>query len=124
MSKFPPGTTFTANNETEGFMCIEMKTQRPWTYQTDLFGVLGTVYTLLFQNYMLVTYNGQLWQPAKFNLHRIYKSRLWAEMFTELLNIESCDRIPSVCDWREKFEAEFSVKEYSKEYKRINNMMK
>jgi len=33
MSKFPPGTTFTANNETEGFMCIEMKTQRPWTYQ-------------------------------------------------------------------------------------------
>jgi len=59
-----------------------------------------------------------------FLLSRIYKSRLWAEMFTELLNIESCDRIPSVCDWREKFEAEFSVKEYSKEYKRINNMMK
>ena len=33
MRRFPDGTTFTASNETEGFICIEMKTGAPWTYQ-------------------------------------------------------------------------------------------
>ena len=50
MSKFPKGTTFTANNETDGFMCIEMKTERPWTYQVIiylLYGVSGWLLVLV-----------------------------------------------------------------------------
>ena len=35
MTFFPPGTTFTAKVNTSGFQCIEMKTNRPWTYQVS-----------------------------------------------------------------------------------------
>ena len=33
MTKYPPNTTFTAKVNTKCFQCIEMKTNRPWTYQ-------------------------------------------------------------------------------------------
>ena len=33
MTKYPPGTTFMAKVTTKCFQCIEMKTNRPWTYQ-------------------------------------------------------------------------------------------
>lgn len=33
MTKYPPNTTFMAKVNTKCFQCIEMKTNRPWTYQ-------------------------------------------------------------------------------------------
>ena len=33
MTMFVPGTTFKVKVETDSFQCIEMKTDRPWTYQ-------------------------------------------------------------------------------------------
>ena len=33
MKMFPANTTFTAKVTTSGFQCIEMLTNRPWTYQ-------------------------------------------------------------------------------------------
>ena len=33
MTKYHPGTTFMAKVNTKCFQCIEMKTNRPWTYQ-------------------------------------------------------------------------------------------
>lgn len=33
MKKYPAGTTFLTKVNTECFQCIEMKTNRPWTYQ-------------------------------------------------------------------------------------------
>ena len=36
MSKYPKGTTFMAKVKTSGFQCIEMQTDRPWTYQVQL----------------------------------------------------------------------------------------
>lgn len=36
MDLFPRGTTFTAKVTTSGFQCIEMKTNRPWTFQVLL----------------------------------------------------------------------------------------
>ena len=56
MRQYKPGTTFTASVDTSGFQCIEMKTHQPWTYQTDLFGVAGTLYVLIFQKYMQIAY--------------------------------------------------------------------
>lgn len=35
MSKYPKGTTFMAKVKTSGFQCIEMQTDRPWTYQVQ-----------------------------------------------------------------------------------------
>ena len=37
MSLFPPGTTFQRNVKTDGFSCVEMQTNRPWTYQVSLY---------------------------------------------------------------------------------------
>ena len=33
MTQFSPDTTFMAKVKTDGFQCIEMTTDRPWTYQ-------------------------------------------------------------------------------------------
>ena len=33
MTRYPPGTTFLAKVKTSSFKCIEMQTDRPWTYQ-------------------------------------------------------------------------------------------
>ena len=35
MTKYPPNTTFMAKVTTKCFQCIEMKTNRPWTYQVN-----------------------------------------------------------------------------------------
>ncbi len=35
MDMFPPNTTFTATVNTSGFSCVEMNTNRPWTYQVS-----------------------------------------------------------------------------------------
>ena len=35
LDMFPQGTTFTAKVDTSGFQCIEMMTNRPWTYQVN-----------------------------------------------------------------------------------------
>ncbi|XP_067943218.1 mitotic checkpoint serine/threonine-protein kinase BUB1-like [Watersipora subatra] len=131
ISKFPAGTTFTANNETEGFICVEMKTDRPWTYQTDLFGVLGTVYTMLFASYMKVNYDssndkwtaGKVFGTARHS--RYYSSKLWEKMFDEFLNIPSCDEIPDVSLWRERFEDEFAemTRAYSCAAATINSLI-
>lgn len=48
------GQTFTGKAGTSSFECCEMLDGRPWTYQTDLFGLLGTVHVLLIGKYMNV----------------------------------------------------------------------
>lgn len=58
MTLFPKGTSFTAKCMTSGFQCTEMKSGRPWNYQTDYFGIAGTVYCMIFGTYMQVTQEG------------------------------------------------------------------
>lgn len=40
--------------QTDGFTCAEMKENRPWSYQTDIFCIAGTVHVMLFGEYMQV----------------------------------------------------------------------
>ncbi|XP_022241979.1 mitotic checkpoint serine/threonine-protein kinase BUB1-like isoform X2 [Limulus polyphemus] len=96
LNLFPPGTTFTIRVNTEGFQCVEMKENRPWTFQTDWYGVLGSVHTLLFGEYMNVqkAKNG-VWSIIK-KFKRYWQTDLWEELFTTFLNIPSCDKIPSI----------------------------
>lgn len=35
MKMFPPGTSFRTAVETDGFVCTEMQSGRPWTYQVE-----------------------------------------------------------------------------------------
>lgn len=38
--------------QTDGFTCSEMLEGRPWSYQTDIFCIAGTVHVMLFGEYM------------------------------------------------------------------------
>ncbi len=104
MKMFPKGTTFTSKVKTANFTCIEMKTNRPWTYQTDLFCLLGTIHVLVFQKYMNCSSKN-----GTFSMHNVFKrtwkSRdLWSRLFHDLLNIPSCDELPDLSVYIAAFE--------------------
>ncbi|KAL6072987.1 Mitotic checkpoint serine/threonine-protein kinase BUB1 [Balamuthia mandrillaris] len=50
---YPAGTRFTGDH-VEEFKCLEMREGKPWTYQVDLFGLLGIIHCLLHGSYMEV----------------------------------------------------------------------
>ncbi|XP_054006125.1 uncharacterized protein LOC128891020 [Hylaeus anthracinus] len=103
MSLLPEKTTFTQVIKTEDFTCIEMQTGRPWTYQTDLYCLAATSHCLLFGNYMRVSNIGGHWSITT-KLPRYMKRTLWEKFFTELLNIESCDKMPDLSSLRNMME--------------------
>lgn len=43
---------FVQRIETDGFTCIEMQEGRPWSYQTDIFCIAGTIHVMLLGEYM------------------------------------------------------------------------
>lgn len=95
MELFPEGTAFTAKCLTSGFQCTEMLSGKPWNYQTDYFGIAGTVYCMLFGTYMQVTNEGGVWKTnAAFR--RNPHSDLWLELFHTLLNTPDCGSPPSL----------------------------
>ena len=49
MNFFSPDTTFTAKVTTSGFQCIEMITNRPWTYQVfDAYCLCNTLWLVTY----------------------------------------------------------------------------
>lgn len=96
MCQLPPGTTFTRVVETDGFACTEMRDGRPWTYQTDWYGLLSCLHVLLFGEYMEVEKlsNGAWGIQKKFK--RYWQQDLWSRIFSTLLNIPSCMEQPDV----------------------------
>ncbi|KAL0113098.1 hypothetical protein PUN28_012366 [Cardiocondyla obscurior] len=103
MKLLPENTTFTQVIKTEDFTCIEMQTGRPWTYQTDLYCLAATSHCLLFGNYMRVSNVGGRWFIAS-KLPRYAKKAAWEQFFTELLNIESCEKMPDLAKLRNMLE--------------------
>ncbi|XP_011300124.1 uncharacterized protein, partial [Fopius arisanus] len=103
MSLFPEGTKFTQIIKTEDFTCIEMQTGRPWTYQTDLYCLAASAHCLLFGNYMRVAHTGDKWFITA-KMPRYVKRAAWEIFFTELLNIESCEKMPDLSALRSTME--------------------
>ncbi|XP_018374044.1 PREDICTED: uncharacterized protein LOC108768192 isoform X2 [Trachymyrmex cornetzi] len=103
MKLFPENTTFMQVIKTEDFTCIEMQTGRPWTYQTDLYCLAATSHCLLFGNYMKVSNMGGRWFIAS-KLPRYAKRAAWEQFFMELLNIESCEKMPDLAKLRNMME--------------------
>lgn len=96
MWQVPPGTAFTKVVETDGFACTEMRDSRPWTYQTDWFGVLGCLHVLLFGEYMeLERLPNGIWSIRN-KFKRYWQQDLWNRIFATLLNIPSCTEQPDV----------------------------
>uniref|UniRef100_A0A8C8SL65 Protein kinase domain-containing protein n=1 Tax=Pelusios castaneus TaxID=367368 RepID=A0A8C8SL65_9SAUR len=118
---FPEGTAFTGKCETSGFQCIEMLTQKPWNYQTDYFGIAGTVYCMLFGTYMRVKNEEGVWKTEGI-FRRIPNADLWTEFFCSLLNIPDCHHLPSLAALRKKLRDLFQ-RSYAKEIKFLRNRL-
>ncbi|KAG8444086.1 hypothetical protein GDO86_009318 [Hymenochirus boettgeri] len=89
MTLFPEGTAFTGKCETSGFQCTEMLANKPWNYQSDYFGVAGTVYCMMFGNYMKVKNENGIWKPDA-TFKRYQHAVQWTEFFHTLLNVPDC----------------------------------
>ncbi|VDM56142.1 unnamed protein product [Angiostrongylus costaricensis] len=74
---FLSGITFTGKSGTEKFNCSEMLDGRPWTFQTDYFGFVGTLHVIIFNKRLII-------RP------------LLEKIFHDFLNIPDCDHFP---DW-------------------------
>ncbi|XP_032912448.2 mitotic checkpoint serine/threonine-protein kinase BUB1 [Catharus ustulatus] len=121
MKLFPEGTAFTARCETSGFQCVEMLTNKPWNYQTDYFGIAATVYCMLFGTYMRLKDDNGVWKPEG-TFRRLANAELWKEFFESLLNIPSCQQLPSLRALRQKLRDLF-CRSYMKEIKFLRNRL-
>ncbi|KAH6925644.1 hypothetical protein HPB50_008180 [Hyalomma asiaticum] len=100
MTKFPPGTTFTHVVTTDGFVCTEMRDNRPWTFQTDWFGLLGCLHVLLFGDYMDVEKLPNNTWGIRNKFKRYWQQDLWNGLFSTLLNIPSCSELPDLTPFK------------------------
>ncbi|VDP08461.1 unnamed protein product [Soboliphyme baturini] len=97
MSLLPPGSSFTGVVHTSNFVCCEMQDGRPWTYQTDYFGLLGTICVLIDGKYMTtfkLKAEGK-WKSTV-SIQRSWNAELWLRLFSSLLNIPSCVEQPDL----------------------------
>lgn len=102
--------TFNYVVTTEKFTCCEMLEKMPWTYQTDLFGLAGTSFVMLFGKYMEVEKKLHTWS-LKMKFPRYINKTLWEQFYTTLLNVESCNAMPNLQMLKDQFEEEIHVKE-------------
>ncbi|XP_042561437.1 mitotic checkpoint serine/threonine-protein kinase BUB1 isoform X2 [Clupea harengus] len=121
MSLFPEGTAFTAKCMTSAFQCTEMLSGRPWNYQTDYFGIAGTVYCMIFGSYMQVKNENGEWKPSgtfKRNPH----SELWQEFFHALLNVPDCGSLLCLRRLRSRVHTELQ-KHYGTKLRGLKNRL-
>ncbi|XP_056620883.1 mitotic checkpoint serine/threonine-protein kinase BUB1 isoform X2 [Triplophysa dalaica] len=121
MTLFPAGTAFTAKCMTSGFQCVEMLSGRPWNYQTDYFGIAGTVYCMIFGTYMQVKNEGGVWKTNgtfKRNVH----ADLWQNFFHMLLNVPDCGSLPCLRTLRLQLNAVLQ-ENYSSKLRSLKNRL-
>ncbi|KAF4571120.1 hypothetical protein EYR36_008448 [Pleurotus pulmonarius] len=107
---FPSGQQFIAEWPADERDCLEIREDRPWTYQTDYYGLAGIIYCMLFGKYMQSTFIGLADSPnpsptgPRYRVltpfKRYWQSELWSKLFDILLNpslLRSGGNLP-VCD--------------------------
>ncbi|XP_063700923.1 probable inactive serine/threonine-protein kinase bub1 [Culicoides brevitarsis] len=90
--------------------CIEMRENKPWTYQVDLFGVAGTAHAMLLGRYMEVVQKLMKWE-IKVKLPRYFQKDIWDRFFDKLLNVRSCKEMPNLQELRALFKEELLSKD-------------
>ncbi|KAF7986492.1 hypothetical protein HWV62_31301 [Athelia sp. TMB] len=91
---FPAGQQFVADWPVDGKDCLEMREDRPWTYQADYYGLAGVVYCLLFGKYIeassVITVSSETGSAPRLKiatpLKRYWQSAIWTNLFDMLLN--------------------------------------
>ncbi|KAJ6634962.1 Mitotic checkpoint serine/threonine-protein kinase BUB1, partial [Pseudolycoriella hygida] len=105
MNFFADKTQFQKRIETDGFTCSEMQDGRPWSYQTDIFCIAGTIHVMLFGDYMQTNKKFGQWD-IKSKLPRYLKKHIWSDLFTQFLNIKDIDHLPSLTEFKERIDDE------------------
>lgn len=112
--------------QTDGFTCIEMQEGRPWSFQTDLFCVAGTIHVMLFGEYMQLTKKYDQDWDIKQKLPRYLKKHVWTEVFQKLLNIKDINHMPKLSALKELIDGEvFNMEsELMKHIRTLSNLLK
>ncbi|CAN7096144.1 unnamed protein product [Brassica rapa subsp. narinosa] len=106
LSLFPSTTKFTGDCRTSGFRCTEMKENKPWKFQAslsftfieefvDTYGLCVIVHMMLHNTYMEIdkkqSLDGGHVNMPRTSFKRYWNVDLWKELFTKLLNSETCE---------------------------------
>jgi len=88
---FPEDQQFTGDWPTDARDCVEMREGRPWTYETDYFGLAGIIYSMLFKKYIETSVvstdsTGRSRYKVSTPLKRYWNADLWNRVFDVLLN--------------------------------------
>ncbi|EKM58278.1 uncharacterized protein PHACADRAFT_252482 [Phanerochaete carnosa HHB-10118-sp] len=91
---FPSGQTFVGDWAMDARDCLEMREGRPWTFQTDYFGLAGIIFCMLYGKYIeassVVTADPAPDGTARYKLatpfKRYWQGELWTRLFDLLLN--------------------------------------
>jgi checkpoint serine/threonine-protein kinase len=90
---FPHGQEFVAEWNVDERDCFEIQEGRPWTYQTDYYGLAGIVYCMLFGKYMSKSAIAQAQGPdgqPRYKIgtpfKRYWQGEIWDKLFDALLN--------------------------------------
>lgn len=104
--------------------CVEMRENKPWTYQVDLYGVAGTTHAMLFGKYMEVHQKFMKWE-IKSKFPRYFQRDIWETFFDKLLNIRSCKEMPNLQELRVLFKEELQNKDktFKEKINEFNNIL-
>ena len=103
---FPPDQQFIADWTTDDRDCFEIRENRPWTYQTDYFGLAGIIYCMLFGKYIQASsvvaciHEGVQKHKIATPFKRYWQTDIWNRLFDILLNpclVRPTGELP-VCD--------------------------
>ncbi|EMD33530.1 hypothetical protein CERSUDRAFT_56896 [Gelatoporia subvermispora B] len=90
---FPAAQRFIAEWPTDARDCLEMREGRPWTFQTDYFGLAGIIYCMLYGKYIEAASVARAQGPdgvPRYKLavpfKRYWQGDLWTRLFDVLLN--------------------------------------
>ncbi|KAH6913096.1 other/BUB protein kinase [Coprinopsis sp. MPI-PUGE-AT-0042] len=90
---FPADQQYIAEWPTDERDCFEIQQGRPWTYQTDYFGLAGIIYCMLFGKYItssaivqVQTENGDTRHKIGTPFKRYWQAEIWTKLFDMLLN--------------------------------------
>ncbi|EJU04893.1 hypothetical protein DACRYDRAFT_114215 [Dacryopinax primogenitus] len=92
ISAFPAGQEFIGDWPTDERDCVELRENRPWTYQIDYFGLASIVYCMLFGKYIETVEapkeddSTQKRYKIANSLKRYWQCDLWNRLFELLLN--------------------------------------
>lgn len=103
--------------------CVEMRENKPWTYQVDLYGVAGIAHALLFGRYMEV--QQKLKWEIKTKIPRYFQKDIWEMFFDKLLNIRSCKEMPNLQELRALLKEELQLKDkiFREKIHEFNNIL-